>query len=207
MSVRFYDEALVNKIKSWSKNTNLTITSPDETTRLFEITADENKDSIKLPLIAIRRTPNIDLLLTNKKPLTFDAKTLEANEKKSLQLNAIPININYQIDIYTRFAEEADEYVRNFVFNIINFPKLMITLPYHDKDIKHVSNIRLQPTISDNSSIPERFVAGQFTRQTLAIFVDDAYLFDLRYRDNIVIDPEYLELPNGTKYGDIEKLK
>lgn len=207
MSVRFYDEALVDKIKAWSKNTNLTITSPNETARLFEITADENKDSIKLPLIAIRRAPTIDLLSTNKKPLSFDAKTLEANERKSLQLNAISININYQIDIYTRFAEEADEYIRNFVFNIINFPKLLITLPYHDKDIKHVSNIRLQPTINDNSAIPERLVAGQFTRQTLSVFVDDAYLFDLRYRDNIMIDPEYLELPNGTKYGDIEKLK
>lgn len=207
MSVRFYDEALVDKIKAWSKNTNLTITSPNETARLFEITADENKDSIKLPLIAIRRAPTIDLLSTNKKPLSFDAKTLEANERKSLQLNAISININYQIDIYTRFAEEADEYIRNFVFNIINFPKLLITLPYHDKDIKHVSNIRLQPTINDNSAIPERLVAGQFTRQTLSVFVDDAYLFDLRYRDNIMIDPEYLELPNGTKYDDIEKLK
>lgn len=207
MSVRFYDEALVDKIKAWSKNTNLTITSPNETVRLFEITADENKDSIKLPLIAIRRAPTVDILSTNKKPLSFDAKTLEANIKKSLQLNAIPININYQIDIYTRFAEEADEYVRNFVFNIINFSKLMVTLPYHDKDIKHVSNIRLQPTINDNSAIPERLVAGQFTRQTLAIYIDDAYLFDLRYRDNIMMDPDYLELPNGSKNGDIEKLK
>lgn len=207
MSVRFYDKALLEKIKAWSKNTNLTITSPDETTRLFDITADKNKDSIKLPLIAIRRAPTVDILSTNKKPLSFDAKTLEANIKKSLQLNAIPININYQIDIYTRFAEEADEYVRNFVFNIINFSKLTVTLPYHDKDIKHVSNIRLQPTINDNSAIPERLVAGQFTRQTLAIYIDDAYLFDLRYRDNIMMDPDYLELPNGSENGDIEKLK
>ena len=42
MALRFYDEALVNKIKKWTQGTQVEITGPDETHRIFEITADKN---------------------------------------------------------------------------------------------------------------------------------------------------------------------
>jgi hypothetical protein len=38
---------------------------------------------------------------------------------------------------------EGDEYIRNFVFNIINFPQLDITIPYNNLNYKHISNIRM----------------------------------------------------------------
>ena len=36
----------------------------------------------------------------------------------SIPINVIPIQIGYQIDIYTKGIAEADEYIRNFVFNL-----------------------------------------------------------------------------------------
>ncbi|MBO5711334.1 MAG: hypothetical protein J6R47_00710, partial [Acholeplasmatales bacterium] len=101
--------------------------------------------------------------------------------------NAIPIGIAYQLDIYTRYLEEADEYARNFIFNIINYPKLTIELPYESQGIKHDANIRITSDIDDNSDIPERLIPGQFTRLTLGINIDDAYLFDVRVKDNLSI--------------------
>ena len=51
MAIRYYDEALVNKLKNWTSNTDVTITGPDETRRMFEVIADKTKDKpIKLPL-------------------------------------------------------------------------------------------------------------------------------------------------------------
>lgn len=189
MSVNLYDEALVNKISNWTRNTNLRIVGPGETRRLFEVIADEQNDKpIDLPLISIKRNGGFSLLQTQKKPMTFDGLTLDANIDKSLQLNAVPARIPYQIDIYTRYLEEGDAYVRNFIFNIINFPLLQIKIPYEDKYIPHDSNIRLDPEIEDNSDIPERLIAGQFTRFSIGIYVDDAYIWDLRYRDNYLID-------------------
>ena len=197
MALTFYDEALVNKIKNWVTNTNIHITSPDETTRLFQLQLDKNNDKeIEVPLIAIRRGGNFNLLSTNKKPLTFDGLTLEASTSefdnkiisKSIQLNAIPINIPYQIDIYTRYFREADEYLRNFIFNIINFPKLTITIPYNNSNIVIDANIRINPEVSDNSDVPERLIAGQFTRFSLSIYIDDAYMFDVRVRDNYSLE-------------------
>ena len=54
--------------------------------------------------------------------MTFDGATIEATLKKSKSLQAIPIRLQYQIDIFTRYREEADEYLRNFVYNILNYP-------------------------------------------------------------------------------------
>ena len=198
MAIRFYDEALVNKIKNWVTNTQIQITSPSETERIFEIIADKNNDNpIELPMICIRRAKGFKLLSTNKKPLTFDGLTLSANKyidnenkiiSKSLQLNAIPISIEYSIDIYTRKFQEADEYVRNFIFNIVNFPKLTVDIPFNNENIEILANIRISDSIEDNSEIPERIIPGQFTRFTLSLYVDDAYIFDIRVRNNYSLE-------------------
>ena len=73
MSVGLYDKALLDKIKGWVKDDSMRITSPNETRRLFEYKADtENDAPIKLPLITLRRASQIEILNTNKKPLTYD---------------------------------------------------------------------------------------------------------------------------------------
>ena len=189
MSASLYDVALVNKLQNWIKDENLKITSPNETRRLFEYKADQTNDQpIKLPLITLRKDPTMTLLATNKKAMTFDGWRRQNNGNRGDQLNAVPIQLNYQIDIYTRYEEEAEEYIRNFVFNIINYPKLEIEIPYNNSNIKHISNIRLMPDISNNSDIPERLIPGQFTRFTLTINIDDAFLWNYRTKDNAKID-------------------
>lgn len=45
--------------------------------------------------------------------------------------------------------------------------------------------ISLNNEVQDNSAIPERLIHGQFTRFTMSIKIDDAYLFDVRIRDTI----------------------
>lgn len=189
MAVRYYDEALLTKLKKWVSDEKMKITGPDETRRLFEYRADINNDKpIDLPLITLRRGRDLQILSTNKKPLTFDGITLNANTKRSDMLNAIPIHINYQIDIYTRYFAEGDEYLRNFIFNIINFSKLDIHIPYNNSSIEHTSTIRLEQTVSDNSDIAERLIPGQFCRFTIPIYIDDAYLFDYKFRPNYSIE-------------------
>lgn len=192
MSLKLYDEALVAKIKKWINNSDsITLTSPDETRRLFELKADKSGDKpITLPLIAITRGKTVTVQNTSKKPTTFDSATLFANENKVVSLSNIPIGLNYQIDIYTRYFAEADEYMRNFVFNIINYPTLNIEILYNNINYTHTSNIRLLSEIEDNSDIPERLIAGQFTRFTISITVDDAYLWSVPVRDTLTLETE-----------------
>jgi len=185
MSTKLYDDALLAKIKYWCQDSPLIVFGVDDTRRLFEVVADITNDQpIKLPLVCIRRAGGFDIQLKGKNPLSYNALKLDANYNKSKLLNAIPIGIEYQLDIYTRYYEEADEYVRNFIFNLINYPKLTINIPYNNENRQHDSNIRIAGEVEDNSDIPERLISGQFTRLTLALTIDDAYLWDVRIKDN-----------------------
>jgi hypothetical protein len=195
MAVRFYDEALLQKLHKWAANSPLTITGVNETRRLFEVIADSTNDRpIKLPLIALSRNAGYAISNKYKQPLSYNANTLTQTAETGTKLNAIPIRIPYQIDIYTRYLEEADEYARNIIFNIVNYPKLTVEIPYMDSGYTHDANIRLTTDLDDNSDIPERLIPGQFTRLTLGIDIDDAYLFDVRVKDNLSIVEGHIQV-------------
>lgn len=189
MAIRYYDEALTNKIKSWIKDPNMKVLSPTDSTRLFQLTADEANDKpITLPLIAISRDPTFHILTTNKRPLSYDGAHIEATKKKSMLLNGIPIRISYQLDIYCKYFAEADEYTRNFIFNLINYPNVRIEIPYNQSKVVHNSTIILNESVTDNSDIPERLIKGQFTRMSIRFSIDDAYLFSVPFMDNWSIE-------------------
>jgi hypothetical protein len=195
MSVYLYDEAFVEKLKKWTSASQIQVYSPDDTRRLFEVMADTNNDQpIKLPILCLRRKSGLNVLNTNKRPLTFDGMMMSATQKESLSLNAIPIDVTYQLDIYTRYFKEADEFLRNLTFNIINYPKLTIKIPYNSSTIEHNGFIRMSSEVEDNSNIPERLINGQFTRLTFNISIDDAYLWDAKIKDNINIYCDEVEI-------------
>lgn len=138
---------------------------PDETKRLFELKADDKNDApVKLPIIALSRNNDIELASSVKTPLSYDGFKIYSDENISVHFNAIPINLSYQLDIYTKTYEEGDEYVRAFLFKLINNPTIKIEIPYNDANIEHIANIHVLPTVSDTSAISERLFPGQFTR-------------------------------------------
>ena len=205
MGVRFYDEAITAKISNWVKDPHMRILKPDESTRLFELQAHEKSDKpLTLPLIAISRDKTIEIIETAKQTKTYDGygkalnaalkeTSLDNNLKPStFKLNAIPIRIGYQIDIYTKGMEEADEYLRNFIFNFINYPKLVITLPYNGLNLPQESNITLDSAVNDNSDIKEHLFADEFVRFTIKLSIEDAYLFSIPSKEPYRI--EYVDL-------------
>lgn len=191
MSVKLYDDALLDKLKEWTKKLkNMHIYGPGQTIQLFEVTADETGDKpIQLPIISLTRPGGYTLINPNKNVRTYDGAMTDSDEEISYTLNSIPILINYQLDIYTRKLEEADVYARELIFNIINHPTLSVIIPYNGLEREHVATIRISPNIEDNSGVPEMHLKyGQFTRFTLNIDIDDAYLWSVRKRDNVYID-------------------
>lgn len=189
MSVTLYDKALLSKFKRWVKDDSLTILGVDETNTLFRYRADINNDQpIQLPLVSLSRNSPVTITSTSKRPLTFDGSKREGNIDRTNQLNAIPITISYQLDIYARYEEEVEEYVRNFIFNIINYNKLEIEIPYKGCNIISRSYLNIQPDIQDNSDISERLIHDQFRRRTINFTLQDAYLYDYKTMDNWKID-------------------
>lgn len=186
MACRYYDDLITAKIKRWvDPNSNLRVLKPEETKRFFEATADDKKDqAFTLPLIMISRNNDINLDLNIKNHKSFNGLSMYVDQDKTVQINVIPIKISYQIDIYTKTYNEGDEYIRNYLFKLINNPKLVIEVPYNDSYYRHVAYIRVLPTISDTSSVSERIFPGQFTKWTIQIELTDTFLFSIPYRKN-----------------------
>lgn len=186
MACRYYDDILVAKLLKWiPEESNLRVLGPSESKRLFELIADDNRDKpFKLPLIALSRSKDIELLSTVKGPKTYDGLKLLSTPTETLQFNVIPIKLLYSLTIYTKKEEEVDEYVRNFLFKLINNPVLKVRIPYNNAEIEHIANIRVLSSISDTSDVNERIFPGQFHCWTIQLEIQDAFLFSLPYRRN-----------------------
>ena len=183
MSLTLYDRAVTEKIKKWVLDDKMNVLGPDETRRRFSMQADMTDDKpIQLPLITINRQPDINVRDIGKRPMTWMGKVFNNENGISDHLNAVPVSINYVLNIYTRYLEEADEYVRNFAFNLINHPSIKILIPYNDSNLAYTSFLTFSNEITDNSDIPERLIAGQFTRFTMRFSLNDAYLFSYNHR-------------------------
>ncbi|MBO7734830.1 MAG: hypothetical protein J6S67_19880 [Methanobrevibacter sp.] len=188
MGTSLYDKALVDKLKRWTEGTKVTVVAPEETRALWETVADKQKDKIKLPMICLRKSTTYSITgKAGKAPITYDGFTTEANIQRSTFLNAIPIELSYQIDVYTRYYEEADEYMRELIFNLYNTPVFTVEIPYENTHIKHSASIVVNPTISNNPSSTERLALNQFAKLSVQFDVKDAYLFDVRTKDNYTI--------------------
>lgn len=113
-------------------------------------------------------------------------KADDIHPKYTTSIRAIPISISYQLDVYSRYAKEADLLMRNLVFNIINYPGFTINIP--KANLTHTARLVLGDSVEDNSNVPERFIEGNLTRLTINLTIDNARLWDTRKLRNAEID-------------------
>lgn len=210
MAIRYYDDAIVNKLQKWiPSNAKLRILKPDETARFFALHAEDTNDRpADLPLVMLSRSRDIELQLNIKNPKSFDGirMTTDMNANKTAIINSIPIRVEYQLDIVTKTEEENDEYLRNFLFKLINNPTIYIEIPYNGSNLRYIANLRVLSTVSDTSDITERLFVGQFVRYTIHIELQDGYLFNVPYKQNWKIDSRPgLEIKTaGTDHVEVE---
>jgi hypothetical protein len=91
----------------------------------------------------------------------------------------IPVKTTYQVDIYTKKRIEVDEYVRQYLFKLINNPQIIIEIPYNNYIIKHTANLRVLGTVSDTSDISTHVFPGQFYKWTIQLELQDGFLFSI----------------------------
>jgi hypothetical protein len=151
------------------------VLKPSEVKRFFQLSAEDSGDQpLALPCIMLSRNNDIELLSNVKSPKSYagiklnprinDIKTIKDIPDSTMLLNAIPVKLQYQLDIYTKTAEEGDEYLRQYLFKLINNPTIKIIVPYNGIEAEQIANIRVLGSVSDTSDISERLFSGQFTR-------------------------------------------
>jgi hypothetical protein len=183
MAINYYDEAITQKIRGWlADSSKLRVLSPDESTRLIQLMAEDSNDKpVSLPIIAISRNKDIELESAIKQNKSFDGLIIQKDTKlaTTVHMNVIPIKTTYQLDIYTKKRIEADEYVRQYLFKLINNPQIIIEIPYNNYIVRHTANLRVLNTISDTSDIPTHIFAGQFYKWTIQLELQDGFLFSI----------------------------
>lgn len=211
MGCRYYDELIVAKLEHWLPSDSiLRVLKPEESKRLFELTAEDKNDRpINLPFIAVSRNNDIELLSTIKNPKSYDGLKVYQTNNETVQFNVIPIRLQYQLDIYTKTLDENLEYVREFLFKLINNPVIKVQIPYNSSYIEHIANIRVLSTVSDTSDITEHLFSGQFTRYSIQLEIQDAFLFSIPFRRNwkliIAEDEGDLEIKNSSGQTEAEE--
>ncbi len=188
MAINYYDEAVTQKIKGWlADSSKLRVLSPDESTRLIQLKAEDSEDQpLKLPLISISRNKDIEIENTIKQNKSFDGLIIgkDRTGTATIHLNVIPVKTTYQVDIYTKKRIEAGEYVRQYLFKLINNPQIIIEIPYNNYIVKHTANLRVLSTVSDTSDISTHIFPGQFYKWTIQLELQDGFLFSIPQKQN-----------------------
>ena len=183
MAINYYDEAITQKIKGWlADSSKLRVLSPDESTRLIQLNAEDTNDKpLKLPLIAISRNKDIEIESAIKQNKSFDGLIIDQDDitTTTVHLNVIPVKTTYQLDIYAKKRIEADEYVRQYLFKLINNPQIIIEIPCNGYIIRHTANLRVLNTVSDTSDISTHIFPGQFYKWTIQLELQDGFLFSI----------------------------
>ena len=188
MAISYYDDAVTTKIKGWlADNSTLRVLTPDETNRVVELQAEDSGDKpLKLPLLTISRNKELEITNTIKQNKSFDGLVVlnDTANATTVHMNVIPVKTLYQLDIYTKRQLDADEYVRQFLFKLINNPQIIVEIPYNNYIIKHTANLRVLNSVSDTSDIPTHIFPGQFYRWTIQLELQDGFLFSIPYKKN-----------------------
>lgn len=180
MSVYYYDEAITSDFRRILHDGRVSIIPPENTFDLMAVLKDDN---VKFPMVTLNR---LGWSLSNNwnHYMLHDGSTDKIyydadNDLPALvmRMQAMPISINYQMDIWTATLQENDNIIRELMFYYRLNPTLEVHIPY-GLDTFHKFNIFFEPDVADNSDIPDHPNIGRYFRQTVSFYVDDAYLFN-----------------------------
>ena len=124
---------------------------------------------------------------------------IQIEPENDILMSVIPIRLEYQLDVYCKKQSEAEDYIREFVFLLINNPMLDFYIPYNGTNIHQSCHIRMANEIVDNSDSQQRLFKDQFTRMTLTFEIDDARLYSMPIKKNSYVDKIIVNLVNEQK--------
>lgn len=173
--IYLYDRAVVDKFREIFRDPRITVQPPENAIRY---TAQLENDDVTFPLISINRTnwSVRDSDINWAQSRTGIADHINDNNTVSV-MRAIPIQMSYQLDIYTVDRITNDEIYRELIFYFLKHPTLEVEIPY-TLDNKHVFNLVMDSDITDNSDTVEHINKGVLYRYTSTWNVTDAYLFE-----------------------------
>lgn len=180
MSAYLYDEAVIADLRRVIGDNRISIMP---TQRAFDIIPRIDEDKFTLPIITLTRTGWTIHTDHHSHSAKYEGGLagIEYDPNKYCDINIkrvqfVDMTINYSLDVWTRYRQENDEIIRELYWYYLTSPTLDITVPY-DLDFDHHFNLFVEPDIEDNSDIAEHMNKGEYFRQTINLYTDDAKLW------------------------------
>lgn len=167
MSLKCYDEALMRKIKGVFPNT----TWADEDNALSRNAEKDNKLVTTLPLISLYRTNNT----FNFEQFGNDSHVRKGRFvlEEEKRVKAFPVNLYYQLDIYSDKRVEVDDIWRELVYYLYTDPEIYVRFEGLDEEYRYVCFMADTDNTTDISQFSDR---GRLYRQTINLEIRQAQL-------------------------------
>jgi len=179
MNVSDYDNSMVTKIKDVFSNTVYA-----NTDIAFEESARINGDKPKVPLVSLWRTSwKLDSVNYNEKSLRSGRYTKTDMESlRSKDLRSLPIEINYQMDVWGTKRTSVDQLVKELIFFFYRSPNLLVIFNEQKSDIQFSNSdswVEVEPDF-DEGTDPSSFQdKGPIFRTTIELILKNAMLFEI----------------------------
>lgn len=198
VSVYAYDKALVEDLRARFK-TNRADSKVNQTVQfgatdqMFNILGQLNGDKVIMPFISLERL-DWQLNLDRQGYQTFIGEKVFTrlgpdNKPVEVRAQVIPITINYRLSVWSEDRITNDALVRELLFYYHLRPSLLAYVG-HGINIAHKFNIYFNSGIEDNSDIANHNNNGQYFRQDLTFYTDDAYLWRANWMNKVAVAPE-----------------
>lgn len=173
--IKWYDDAIVNKLRSITGDDRIAVVPPESLFRY--IATSTGDDRVKAPMVALTR---LDYTLTRRSRTPASSQGVpigrSSDGKKIDELQFIPVQIDYQLDIITRNRDDNDLLTSEIIFYFTNHPTLLVEIG-KGANVKHKFSIFFNETVEDNSDIESHISKGEYFRSTLSFYTTDAYLW------------------------------
>lgn len=205
MSAYLYDEAIISNLREITGDGRIHITP---VSRAMDVIPRIDDDKFTLPLITVTRTGWRILSDNNNHSARYEGDVVEIkplnDNVRVKRVQFIPMRLEYSIDIWTRTRRENDEIVRELFWYYLVSPTLTVTVPY-ELDFEHNFNVFIEEDVEDNSDIAGQPDHGEYFRQTLRIYTDDAKLWKSTSRGltTLTVIPEGINNAPLSDYYDL----
>ena len=174
MSVYLYDKALTEKLREVVGDDRIHVIPPEDT--LFFL-AQLTKDKVNFPAITITRGP-VQLVTETRNQVAYrKGDSVRLNPDHTItKVKHFPMRIQWSINVYTVDRYSCDEIIRELVFYLMTYPSLEVQVPY-GADIPQNFDLFIENEIEDNSDLSQFSETGEYFRETITVFTDNAHMF------------------------------
>lgn len=176
MSIYLYEKSLVGKIREITGDSRIHVIDPDKS---ISFISQLSQDKANFPAIILSRGP-VRLQEYKNQVVALKGQTARIDDDNLVvKAQLLPVHVEWNIDVYAVDRFTCDEIVRELVFYFTTHPCFEVEVPYH-LGISQNFDVFLMDDIVDNSDLIEFDNRGEYFRETLTIYTDNAHFFSSR---------------------------